>query len=66
MQFQLSASGSRVMLNWGSQFTCLCLTNLLTGAYTLVGTAGWFQHLFATIKLTRCSGLAQAPIQILF
>jgi hypothetical protein len=30
----------------------LRLANLLARAYALVGTAGWFRHLFATIELT--------------
>jgi len=49
-----------VTVDWVASLPGSCLTNLPIGAYTLVGTAGWFSALVATIELTRRSGLAQA------
>jgi len=53
-------SSPRVTLNWVASLAHLCLTNLLIGAYTLVGTAGWFSalvhHNRAHQTLRSCSG----------
>jgi len=53
-----------VTLNWVASLAHPCLTNLLMWAYTQVGTAGWFWQVFATIGLTRCSGLVHTSLSL--